>query len=406
MSIAEKGVKVAVPKLRFPEFRGAPVWVVENLSDVAEFINEKISISKLQPSDYVSTENLLPGYGEVELASRLPTVSSVTRFKRSDVLISNIRPYLKKVWRADWDGGASNDVVVLRAKPSLSAKFFSLVVRNDAFIAYVMGSARGVKMPRGDVAAMRDYAVAYPKPAEQQKVAECLTSLDELTAAQGQKVEALKAHKRGLFQQLFPREGESRPRLRFPEFRNAGEWAGKPLGDVATFHNGRAYAKDELLERGKYQVVRVGNFFTNDHWYYSDLELGDSKYCDEGDLLYAWSASFGPRIWHGRRAIYHYHLWKVVESVGIARDFLFYRLISETERMKDQAANGIGMFHITKGTIENWISSFPEIAEQHRIASCLSSLDSQITEETAQLAALKTHKQGLMQQLFPAQGAG
>ena len=83
-------------------------------------------------------------------------------------------------------------------------------------------------------------------------------------------MEALKAHKRGLMQQLFPREGDTRPRLRFPEFRNAPEWKGKLLGEAATFYNGRAYAKEELLERGKYLVLRVGNFFTNAHWYYSD----------------------------------------------------------------------------------------------------------------------------------------
>ena len=241
-----------------------------------------------------------------------------------------------------------------------------------------------------------------PTPAEQQRIADCLTSLDEVIAAQGRKVEALKAHKRGLMQQLFPREGETRPRLRFPEFRNAPEWKGKLLGEAATFYNGRAYAKEELLERGKYLVLRVGNFFTNDHWYYSDLELDDTKYCDEGDLLYAWSASFGPRMWRGGKTIYHYHIWKVVEKEGVSKAFLFYRLDADTEEMRARTANGIGMFHITKGTIESWMSAFPNLEEQQRIADCLSSLDTRITAETSQLAALKTHKQGLMQQLFPA----
>lgn len=400
--MAKQGAKTTVPRLRFPEFQDAGEWTIGELEGVANFVNEKISVSTLSTCDYISTENLLPDYGETVVSTKLPDVASVTRYKCGDVLISNIRPYLKKVWRADKDGGASNDVIVVRAKTSLSEAFLSLVLRNDAFIAYVMESAKGVKMPRGDIGAMRQYPLAYPTPSEQQKIADCLTSLDEVIAAQGRKVEALKAHKRGLMQQLFPREGETRPRLRFPEFRDAPEWKGKLLGQAATFYNGRAYAKEELLERGKYLVLRVGNFFTNDLCYYSDLELDDTKYCDEGDLLYAWSASFGPRMWRGGKTIYHYHIWKVVEKEGVSKAFLFYRLDADTEEMRARTANGIGMFHITKGTIESWMSAFPNLEEQQRIADCLSSLDTQITAETNQLAALKTHKQGLMQQLFPA----
>ena len=86
------------------------------------------------------------------------------------------------------------------------------------------------------------------------------------------------------------------PALRFPEFEKDGEWVKTKLGDSAIFINGRAYKQEELLELGKYRVLRVGNFFTNNNWYYSDLELEEDKYCEDGDLLYAWSASFGPRL--------------------------------------------------------------------------------------------------------------
>ena len=81
--------------------------------------------------------------------------------------------------------------------------------------------------------------------------------------------------------------------------------------DAMRFINGRAYKKEELLSEGKYPVLRVGNFFTNEKMYYSDLELDEDKYCDNGDLLYAWSASFGPMIWSGDKVIYHYHIWKL-----------------------------------------------------------------------------------------------
>ena len=194
------------------------------------------------------------------------------------------------------------------------------------------------------------------------------------------------------------------PKSRFPEFRDTGDWVRKPLGQVATFYNGRAYKQEELLDHGKYRVLRVGNFFTNNNWYYSDLELDEDKYCDNGDLLYAWSASFGPRIWKGEKVIYHYHIWKVIEKPAIHKDFLFTILNFETEKLKSQSANGLGLMHITKGAIESWEFSLPKPDEQQKIADCLSSIDELITAQTKKIAALKNHKKGLIQQIFPLEG--
>ena len=157
-----------------------------------------------------------------------------------------------------------------------------------------------------------------------------------------------------------------------------------------------------MLESGKYRVLRVGNFFSNKSWYYSDLELEENKYCDDGDLLYAWSASFGPRIWCGEKVVYHYHIWKVLPFDGVDKKFLFILLDYETEKMKSQSANGLGLMHITKGTIESWECYIPKPDEQQRIAACLTSLDDLITATTQELDTLKTHKKGLMQQLFPS----
>lgn len=103
---------------------------------------------------------------------------------------------------------------------------------------------------------------------------------------------------------------------------NQHGWRKVALEVNATLLNGRAYKQDELLDSGKYPVLRVGNFFSNRGWYYSDLELDDDKYCDNGDLLYAWSASFGPQIWNGGKVIYHYHIWKVLVGEAYNRQFL------------------------------------------------------------------------------------
>jgi type I restriction enzyme S subunit len=398
----EQARPALLPKLRFPEFRGADGWDADALGDVANFVNEKVPLERVTLENYISTENILPDYGGIAKASKLPTTVSVTRYRPNDTLVSNIRPYLKKVWVADKEGGASNDVIVIRSRENLLPQYFSCLLKNDAFIDYVMTGAKGVKMPRGDVGSMKAYRMLYPSKAEQQKIAECLSSVDELLAAQARKVAALKTHKKGLMQQLFPREGETQPRLRFPEFQNAGKWSKMPLGQAAAFYNGRAYKQEELLESGKYPVLRVGNFFTNNNWYHSDLELDQTKYCEKGDLLYAWSASFGPRVWRGEKSIYHYHIWKVVEQRGIDKQFLFITLENETENMKAKTTNGLGIMHITKGAIECWETSFPTITEQRKIADCLRRLDNAITGENKKLDDLKIHKKSLIQQLFPS----
>jgi len=190
-------VKKWVPKLRFPKFRGAEGWEMDHLGQAAEFVSERIQLQKVKLENYVSTENILPDFGGVVKASNLPTTGSVTRFRINDVLISNIRPYLKKVWRSDKDGGASNDVIVVRAKQAFLEQFLPFILRNDAFIDYVMKGAKGVKMPRGDVSLMRQYPIGCPSLPEQQKIAECLTTLDEVITAQSQKLDALKIHKKG-----------------------------------------------------------------------------------------------------------------------------------------------------------------------------------------------------------------
>lgn len=142
------------------------------------------------------------------------------------------------------------------------------------------------------------------------------------------------------------------------------------LGDVCRVINGRAYKQEELLDKGKYPVLRVGNFFSNRGWYYSDLELEEDKYCLRGDLLYAWSASFGPKIWDSEKCIYHYHIWKMVPNENkINKQFLYHVLNKETEAIKAEGGRGIAMIHITKGGIENREIPLPPLSIQEEIVA-------------------------------------
>ena len=188
------------------------------------------------------------------------------------------------------------------------------------------------------------------------------------------------------------------PKLRFPEFNR--DWEIQKLGGISTFINGKAFNQSELKESGKYPILRVGNLFTNNHWYFSDLELDGSKYIDCGDLIYAWSATFGPRIWNEGKVIYHYHIWKVECGYSINKLFYYHLLDNETLRMKNNSSNGFALLHITKGTIENWTSSFPSLPEQTKIASFLTTVDKKIAGLKKQLFLLERYKKGVMQIIF------
>lgn len=174
------------------------------------------------------------------------------------------------------------------------------------------------------------------------------------------------------------------------------------LGDIVTLLNGRAYLMPELQDSGKYRILRVGNLSGgNDSWYYSDMELDENKYCENGDLLYAWACNFGPHIWREEKVIYHYHIWKLVENKEkVDRTYLYYYLLHQTPFYLG-GVNGATMVHITKKNMEKKTVYIPSsLNVQHRIASILSTYDSLIENNAKRIRLLEKMAENLYKEWF------
>ncbi len=181
-------------------------------------------------------------------------------------------------------------------------------------------------------------------------------------------------------------------------------WAEAKVEEICGLVNGRAYKQDELLASGKYPVLRVGNFFTNRSWYYSDLELEEAKYCNNGDLLYAWSASFGPKIWNEGKVIFHYHIWRVDIFPGISKRFLYHFFDWDKLRISSDQGVGSTMVHVTKQAMEQRLVNVPPSAEQHRIVAKIDSLfarSSRARDELAHIPKLiERYRQAVLESAF------
>lgn len=149
------------------------------LSDICSYFKEKVDVSRLTERNYISTENMLPDKNGVTTATSLPTTAQTQGYREKDVLVSNIRPYFKKIWFADRSGGCSNDVLVFRANEGIDARYLYYVLADDTFFEYSMATSKGTKMPRGDKKALMEYEVPDYGLEDQQKIAGLLSALDD-----------------------------------------------------------------------------------------------------------------------------------------------------------------------------------------------------------------------------------
>jgi len=296
--------------------------------------------------------------------------------------------------------------------------FYEHYFKATGWHSYVRNAAgMGARHDRMSIttAALMRLPVPFPPPTEQQRIVECLTSLDDVIAAQAQKVEALKAHKRGLMQQLFPRESETVPRLRFPAFRDGPPWQRAPLGELFEMATGGTPDRAEKrFWNGSIPWVTTSlvgfNVITEVDEFISEagLENSSAKVFPKNTVLlamYGQGKTRGQVALLGIEASTNQACAAILPRGDIDPFFTFSSLASRYEEIRALSNSG-GQENLSQGLLRALPFLYPkDRVEQSAIAACLSSLDAEIAAESERLNALRSHKDGLMQQLFPTAAA-
>jgi type I restriction enzyme, S subunit len=424
----EEATLALVPKLRFPEFLGAEGWKERPLGD---FLSEsRLTGSKGNVAKKITVK--LWGNGVFEKNDAIQGSINTQYFRRkSGQFIYSKLDFLNQAFGIippSLDSFESTvDLPCFDFADGLNSVFLLEYVKRKDFYERLGETADGSRKARRIHAeTFLSFPIALPTPPEQQKIAECLSSVDELMAAQVLKVDALKTHKKGLMQQLFPREGETQPRLRFPEFQNAGAWEFTTVGGLVEGgrlfppkdgNHGNIHPKaSDYVSKGIPFIMASdlnggGVDIENCHFISKDQADALQKgFAEEGDVLLSHKGTVGEvAVVHEIKTPYlmltpQVTYYRVKDRKKLSNQFLAQLFVSEAFQANLLEVSGggtrayIGITEQAKLRLQLPMN----VKEQQRIASCLSSLDAFITAESQKHEALKTHKKGLMQQLFPS----
>lgn len=400
-----------IPKLRFPEFQNNSEWKIKKIGDKNfASLHKGKGISK---SD-IDLNGKIPciRYGELytQYNEVIDVVFSKTSSPTSDLFFSHKNDVILP---------ASGETKIDIAKAScVTLENVALggdlnVIRskdNGIFISYYLNGPKKreiAKVAQGDsvvhlyLSQLEKLELLIPKEPEQQKIADCLSSVDDLIVAQGQKVDALKKYKKGLMRQLFPCDGETTPRLRFLEFQTAGKWEEKTLSDVSIVIMGSS-PKSECYNQNQIGLpllqgnADIKNRRSAPRVFTSEI----TKECLIGDILMSVRAPVGSIAKSYHHACIGRGIAAIRSKQPNSQEFVFQWLLSFEEKWINLSQGGT-FDAINSDDLRKVCLLIPTPSEQQKIADFLSSLDDLIATQTQKLETLKAHKKGLMQQLFP-----
>ena len=425
-----------LPRLRFPEFKDAGEWEKDTLINIASFRRGSFPQPYGLPEWY-DNENGLPFIQVFDVDEnfklKLNTKNRISElaakqsvFIPKGTLIITIQGSIGRVAITQYDAYIDRTLLLFeKFYREIDLTFF-------AYTIFLLFEIEKQKAPGGIIKTitkevLSNFIVPIPSLPEQKKIASCLSSLDELIEAESQKLELYQQHKKGLLQNLFPQEGEKVPKLRFPEFKNAGEWEVKKLGEVYHFLFTNSFSRENLnYENGFVKNIHYGDIHTKFSTLFDitkervpfvnpDISIDkirEESYCKEGDIVFADASEDlndvgksieiinlnGEKLLAGLHTLLARQIKKEI-VIGFGGYLFKSDWIRKQIQRESQGAKVLG---ISASRISNVKISYPKNPEeQQKIASCLSSLDEIITAQTQKIALLQQHKKGLLQNLFP-----
>jgi type I restriction enzyme S subunit len=401
-----------IPQLRFPEFLNAGDWDGDSLVNIAKFRRGSFPQPYGLPKWY-DDENGMPfiqvyDVGE-DFRLKPKTKSKISKlgakqsvFIKKGTVIITIQGSIGRVAITQYDAYIDRTLLLFE-------EFYNEIDKTFfAYILFLLFEIEKQKAPGGIIKTitkevLSDFVVSFPKPAEQEKIASCLSSLDELLAAHNDKLESLKNHKKGLMQNLFPQEGETVPKYRFREFEDDGEWVEKTLTQVADYENGKAHEKD-IDENGKYIVVN-SKFISTEG---GTVKYSKTAYCPakQGDILMVLSD-----IPNGRAIAKCFYVneddkysvnQRICKITPFDAEELFLFYIMNRNSYFLAFDDGVKQTNLRKDDVLDFSFLIPNNPdEQRKISLCISAVDQLTIAQAEKIEQLQQHKKGLMQGLFP-----
>ena len=408
-----------VPKLRFREFVGDGDWEKKKLRDVTSAIFDGTHQTPTYTSKgipFYSVENLI-SRNKNKFISHEDYLIATSKNKpsRGDILLTRIGKIgYSKVVTWDFEFSVYVTLAVIKKSESFNSLYLHFFMQSERYQNEIFKKSLLNAVPcKINMDSLRDTRVLLPKITEQQKIADCLSSLDELIEAEDQKLEALQRHKKGLMQELFPADGETLPRLRFPEFQSAPEWEEKPFSNFIKLYRGSSPRPiQEFLTKNNDGVnwIKIGDTKFSSNFIIGKVEekitkkgAERSRFVEIGELILANSMSYGKTYQLAINGCI-YDGWFVLREYEdfFYKPFLLQLLNSDFMQKQYESLSAGGIVqNISSEVVYSSKLFHTSIPEQARIADFLTSVDDLITSQTKKLESLRLHKKGLMQQLFP-----
>ena len=362
------------------------------LKDICQYISEKVATTTLTKENYISTENMLPDKGGIVTASGVPFGNS-TAFSVGDVLVSNIRPYFKKIWQANRNGGCSADVLCFRANSNVDNSYFYYLLSQQEFFDYIMSGAKGCKMPRGDKRQIMQWKVELPPLDEQRHIASVLLSLDE-------KIELNRRINGNLEQQvqaLFNHYFIERPDL-------LGKYKIGNLTEIANYLNGLAMQKfrPQMKENGipVLKIKELGQGYTDASSDICSENIADEYKVHNGDVIFSWSGTLMVKIWCGGLCGLNQHLFKVTSEIYPKWFYYFWTKHHLNKFIRIAQDKAVTMGHIKRSDLEASEILIPQMDILAKLDAIINPLFSQIIEMKCENRNLATIRDILLPRLM------